>query len=132
MKKALFIIIILAAIIVLVIFGGLMIIRNQSQQALSSITYETVDMSQAADGEYIGQADAGLVQVKVAVTIKDHTIDKIDILEHKSGMGQKAENITTSMVNANNFDVDAISGATLSSEVIKSAVSKALKESCKK
>jgi hypothetical protein len=43
-------------------------------------------------------------------------------------MGSKAESITETMVTRNSYDVDAVSGATLSSEAIKSAVSKALKK----
>lgn len=132
MKKALKVIIILVIVLALIFIGGLTVIRSQALKAQAALTYEAVDMSLAADGTYEGQADAGLLQVKLNVTVKDHAIAKIDILEHKSGMGKKAEAITEAMINANTYQVDAVSGATLSSEAIKSAVSKALKESCKK
>jgi uncharacterized protein with FMN-binding domain len=121
---------ILITVLAIVFIGGLFMIRNQARQAMASLSYETVDMSKTKDGIYEGQADAGLLQVKLNVTVKDQTIAKIDILEHKSGMGKKAEVITEAMVSANTYRVDAVSGATLSSEAIKSAVSKALKESC--
>lgn len=130
MKKALKVITILIAVLALVFFGGLFMIRMKARQAMSALNYETVDMGTAKDGTYEGQADAGLLQVKLNVKVKDHAIAAIDILEHKSGMGKKAEVITEAMVSANTYQVDAVSGATLSSEAIKSAVSKALKESC--
>lgn len=60
--------------------------------------------------------------------VEDNTIRKIDIIEHRNGLGSKAESITESMVAKNSYAVDGISGATLSSEAIKSAVSKALKD----
>ena len=50
------------------------------------------------------------------------------ILEHKSGRGGAAEAIADAMVARNRYDVDAVSGATLSSQTIKSAVSLALKQ----
>lgn len=106
------------------------IISNSASNALNSMVYEDVDMNQAADGTFEGTADAGMVIVKVSVTVKDHAISQIDIIEHKNGRGTAAEAITQSMVDANTYDVDIISGATLSSETIKSAVSKALKASC--
>lgn len=52
----------------------------------------------------------------------------IDILKHDNGKGKKAEQIRANMIDSNTYDVDAISGATTSSEVIKSAVSNALVE----
>lgn len=132
MKKALKVILILVATLAIVFFGGFLIIRNQALKAQESLTFETVDMSQAADGDFTGEADLKVVQVKVSVTVKNHAIEKIELLEHKNGMGQKAEAITERMVGANSYEVDAVSGATLSSEAIKSAVSKALKASCAK
>lgn len=130
MKKALKVLAIVAAVLALVFFGGLFIIRSQAQKALATLTYEKVDMSNAADGDYEALANAGILQVRVKVTVKDHAIAGIAILTHNSGMGQKAEAITAAMVSANTFQVDAVSGATLSSEAIKSAVSKALNKSC--
>jgi uncharacterized protein with FMN-binding domain len=129
MKKALKVTGILAAVLVLVIFGGLFMLRSQSKQAMAPLSYETVDMGSVKDGTYEGQADAGLVKVRLNVKVQDHAISEIGILEHKCGLGKKAEAITQAMVSQNTFQVDAVSGATLSSEAIKSAVSKALKES---
>jgi uncharacterized protein with FMN-binding domain len=130
MKKAVKAVAILITVLALLFFGGLFMIKSQAKQAMASLPYETVDMGSAKDGTYEGQADAGLVQVKLNVKVLDHAISEIGILEHKCGLGKKAEVITAAMVSANTYQVDAVSGATLSSEAIKSAVSKALKESC--
>ncbi len=130
MKKGLIItgIVVGALVVIGVVMFALM--SSAASNALASMVYEDVDMSQAADGTYEGTTDAGMVSVKVSVTVKDHAISQIDILEHKNGRGAAAEAITWDMVEANTYDVDAVSGATLSSETIKSAVSKALKVSC--
>jgi len=116
----------------IVILGGVMFfVMSQSAKAgLASLVYEDVDMTQTTDGIFEGEADAGMVYVRVAVTIQDHAITGIEILEHNNGRGTAAEAITQEMMEANRYDVDVISGATLSSEAFRSAVSKALKASC--
>ena len=116
-------------LLAVIIAGGLYFIKQQAADAINDLTYETVNMQNAADGQYLGEADAGLVQARVQVTVKDHAISQIEILEHKNGLGQKAESIVNEMVKANTCEVDVVSGATLSSLTIKSAVSKALKQS---
>ena len=101
---------------------------NSSKKSLTAMEYEEVDMSEVADGVYFGEVDAGLVYVKVSVAVNENKIINIRILKHKNGLGSKAESIITEMLQQNSYKVDAVSGATLSSEAIKSAVSKALKK----
>lgn len=101
---------------------------NSAKKELNAMVYEKADLALVQDGTYDGEADAGLVYVKVGVTVKAHALQDIKILEHRNGMGSKAESITKAMVDKNSYKVDAVSGATLSSEAIKSAVSKALKK----
>jgi uncharacterized protein with FMN-binding domain len=130
MKKLFIVLGIIAGAVVLTGAVMFIIMSAAASSALSSMVYEDADMSQAADGVYEGASDTGMVSVRVAVTVSDHAISHIEIIEHKNGRGAPAEAITQSMVEANSYEVDAVSGATLSSETIKSAVSKALKASC--
>ena len=131
MKKGLKIFLIVIAVLLVVVLGAYFMMKKSADDALSSIVYENVDMSQTNDGTYYGETDGGMVYAKVAVTIENHVITKVDIIEHRNGKGAKAEAIVDTIVEKNNYDVDTVSGATFSSKVIKSAVSKALKESCK-
>ena len=119
---------IVLGILVLIGSAAFLKMADSAEKALTAMVYEEIDMSLVADGTYYGEADAGLVYVKAGVTVEDNTIRKIDIIEHRNGLGSKAESITESMVAQNSYAVDGISGATLSSESIKSAVSKALKD----
>ena len=129
MKKALIITGAVLGAILVVGFVGFLLMSNTASSALASMVYEDVDMSRAADGTFEGAVDAGLVSVRVLVTVEDHAIRSIEIVEHKNGRGAAAEAITEDMVAANRYDVDGVSGATLSSAAIKSAVSQALKAS---
>ena len=115
-------------ILVIVVFGAFLGMTNSAKKNLKEMVYEDINMNRVKDGIYEGEADADLVFVRAEVTVKNSSINKIDIIEHRNGLGAKAEAITEEMIAKNSYEVDSISGATLSSETIKSAVSKALKE----
>ena len=117
--------IVLAALAVICV-AGILILKTTTERGQASLSYETVDMSKVKDGTYTGEAGGGMVYVKVSVTVSDHTIKRIDILEHRNGRGQKAEAITADMIAKNTYDVDVVSGATGSSNTIRCAVSHAL------
>ena len=129
-KKTKTLIIILSILTVLIALGsfGFVSMGQNATQGAANLVFEDVDMDSVTDGTYEGEADAGLVYVKVSVTVKDHQIADIELLKHKNGLGEKAEVIVDDMIKKNCCDVDTISGATLSSDTIKSAVSVALKK----
>ena len=66
------------------------------------------------------------VYAKVEVTVQNGVITNIDILEHKNGRGSSAEIVVDSIIEEQKIDVDAVSGSTNSSIVIKKAVENAL------
>ena len=66
------------------------------------------------------------VYAKVEVTVQNDVITNIDILEHKNGRGSRAEVVVDRIVEEQKIEVDAVSGATNSSTVIKKAVENAL------
>lgn len=129
MKRALKVAGIAAFLILVAAAAGFLILQNQARSAMAALNYAEVSMADARDGAYDAEVDAGLVAVRVRVTVRDGAIDSIELLRHDNGMGQRAEAILGEMKRANTWDVDAVSGATLSSEAIKSAVSLALKKS---
>jgi uncharacterized protein with FMN-binding domain len=126
MKKRVKPVVLTLCVLALICLGLLFWMRNTAKEQLASMTYAEVDMALVTDGMYEGETNAGLVSVKVAVLVENHAIRDIRIVEHQNGMGSAAESIVGAMVEKNDYEVDAVSGATLSSEAIKSAVSKAL------
>lgn len=78
------------------------------------------------DGLYLGSCDNGLVKVQVEVKVKNKKIENVNILQHQNGMGGAAEKITEQAVKAQSVEVDAISGATMSSKTILKAIENAL------
>ena len=120
-------------IVCLLLIGGMlgaMILKTK--QAVAKQLNIPINMNQVADGFYEGSSDGGMVQVQVIVEVKAHQIKGIEILKHDNGKGTPAEVIIENMVAENTYEVDAISGATVSSQTIINAVNKALQKGLEK
>lgn len=78
------------------------------------------------DSVYMGLATCGPVKVKLDVEVKNHSITRITILNHRTGQGQAAETITGDVLRSQSLQVDVITGATISSKTILLAIESAL------
>lgn len=85
-----------------------------------------LDLGQIGDGTYAGSTVEGPIGVQVRVTVRDHRITQIELVEHRSGRGAPAAPITERVVAAQSLRVDIISGATYSSNAILKAIYLAL------
>ena len=56
------------------------------------------------------------------MTVKEGRLESIEILRHENGKGKQAEAIVDDMVKNNDSRVELVSGATVSSICIRSAV----------
>ena len=128
MSKGKKILIIIVAVIIVIGIGIAVMINSiyGSLAAYQNSDFSGLDLAKVEDGTYTGSEDANIIKVTVEVTVKDHAITKINLLEHQNGQGKPAEVIVDDIVAANSLEVDAISGATHSSQVIKTAVYNAL------
>jgi uncharacterized protein with FMN-binding domain len=93
---------------------------------VDNTTINDVDISNIPDGVYAGDYDVGFIYAKVEVTVKDHEIADIAILEHRNERGKPAERIIDVIIEQQRITVDAVTSATNSSTVIKKAVENAL------
>jgi uncharacterized protein with FMN-binding domain len=114
------------AVIILIPVGLFLAMTLDQNAKIKDLIFEPIDMTGVADGTYQGEATTGMVTAQVEVTVVNHHIESIELIRHDYGLGQKAESLIPVMVAQNTVDVDAIAGATTSSEVIKSAVCQAL------
>ena len=101
---------------------------NEYQQNIMSIEIEDMELSGTTDGIYEGEYDAGYIYAKVRVEVADGKILSIDLLEHRNERGKKAERIIPDILKNQKLQVDAVSGATNSSKVIKKAIENALRK----
>lgn len=117
----------------LILIAGLAIntvstLKN-GEEILSELTFNNINLASIEDGTYTGDFEAGLVYASVSSTIKDGILTDIKLLEHKNGKGSAAESILSDMLTKQTTSVDAISGATISSKVIRKAVENSLSSS---
>ena len=118
----------ISALLVIGIFAGGLYLKSISdyKAKVDALTFDEIDLTKVEDGVYEGQCDTGVVRARVQVTVRDHRLESIELLEHENGRGAPAEAILAQMVEEQTTAVDAVSGATCSSKVIRKAVENAL------
>ena len=121
---------IISVIILLIcLICGAVYLKNVAdyKRAIGETTFDEIDIADVSDGNYIGEYDVNFIYAKVEVTVEDGEIVSINILEHRHERGKAAEKVIEKIIEEQKIDVDAVSGATNSSTVIKKAVENALK-----
>ncbi len=123
---------VLFVVMLLFLFGfvwGIIYLKDVAdyKQVVKETTFEEINISDVSNGVYIGEYDVNFIYAKVEVTMQNGEITNIDILEHRHERGKTAEAIINKIVDEQRIEVDAISGATNSSTIIKKAVENALK-----
>ena len=120
-------IVVSALLVIGLIAGGLYLKSIGDYKAkVNELTFDEIDLTKVNDGIYEGQCDTGIVRARVQVTVRDYRMESIELLEHENGRGTPAEAILSQMVQKQTTAVDAVSGATCSSKVIRKAVENAI------
>ena len=124
-------IIIVVVLFVILVCSGAFLLKDlftglYYKATLPHLNVVTSDLSSIKDGIYKGEYDGHLVSAKVTVIIENHQIIDIILDEHNNQRGQGAEIIIEKIIETQSLEVDAISGATQSSNVILKAVENAL------
>lgn len=88
----------------------------------------SVDLDVVADGEYIGICQNKVLLAVVRVKVKEHEIADVEILEHKAAYMEEARQIAAAVRSGQSLDIDAVSGATLTSNTVLKAIENALKQ----
>ncbi len=112
--------------VILFVFIGVKVILNTLVNDVNSITVSSPNLANISDGMYVGEYSVTPVHVKVEVFVTEHKITDINIIEHENGLGSKAEKIVNDVISEQSLEVDAVSGATVSSKCIIKAIENAL------
>ncbi len=113
-------------IVVLFLFITGKIVMGNMVKNVKNISVFMPDLSDIQDGNYIGEYSITPVHVKVEVSVNNHQITDISILQHDNGLRSTAESIVNDIVEEQSLDIDAVSGATVSSKCILKAVENAI------
>ena len=122
------VLIVISALLAIGLFAGGLYLKSISdyKAKVAALTFDEIDLTKEEDGVYEGQCDTSVVRARVQVTVRDHQLESIELLEHENGRGAPAEALLDQMVQEQTTAVDAVSGATCSSKVIRKAVENAL------
>lgn len=110
----------------ILLFGGFLFIQFDLKSDLKNLEFSNVSAEQVPNGIYEGRSSIGPVKVLVQVKVSDGKIDVIELKHHKNGMGTDAEALLRIMEKTETWDVDCVTGATISSHAIRQAVNRAL------
>ena len=104
----------LSVLLVITLFAGGLYLKSISdyKAKVDALTFDEIDLTKVVDGVYEGQCDTGVVRARVQVTVRDHQMESIELLEHENGRGTPAEAILDQMLQNQTTAVDAVSGAT--------------------
>lgn len=126
MKKVLRVVGVIAITLLIISATFWFHLRNNMNTILD-MDLNTYDFELFDDGEYSGRYYyENQIGAEVNVRIVNGEIASIEIVDHVYGLGQKAEYIVEDIIREQSLDVDAISGATTSSKIIKLAIQDAL------
>ena len=125
MKKSKKVLLITFFVVLFLLITGKIIIGNMVRN-VQNISVFMPDLSNVQDGNYIGEYSITPVHVNVEVSVTNHRITNITILQHDNGLGSTAESIVNDVVEEQSLDIDAVSGATVSSKCILKAVENAI------
>jgi uncharacterized protein with FMN-binding domain len=115
-------------IVLLVLLVFMMIYAIIGKEETLKLNIEAIDLTQIPDGTYIGSYDNYRWTNKVEVTVIEHKITKIKPLKIQDGRGGLVKDLTQRILDRQSPDVDAITGATASSNGFLKAVETALRK----
>jgi uncharacterized protein with FMN-binding domain len=94
---------------------------------VTDLDIESVDLTQIPDGSYTGSYDSYRWSTTVEVTILDHRITDVQSVTIQDGRDSLTEDLKEKVLSEQTVDVDAVSGATASSNAYLKAIENALK-----
>jgi uncharacterized protein with FMN-binding domain len=113
--------------LIVIMAGGYFVARKRVQfREASSLPFYTVDLQELSDGVYTGKTYTSFLHLQLEVTLENHEIKQIAVIENEGLDGEKARPIIQKMISENSYVVPAIKGAELGSLVYISCVSTAL------
>ncbi|MDJ0766479.1 MAG: FMN-binding protein [Myxococcota bacterium] len=109
------------------ILAGLLLLLGGGACGAAKIIGGPVQIGKLKDGVYQGSDRNGPNKAVVEVTIENQKIVEVKIIQHNAWKGKKADPIIPKrIIDHQSTHVDAVSGATNSSNVIMNATQKAI------
>lgn len=126
MKKGLLIVGGLALVLAAVIAGGFIWLEKDMDTVIEK-DIETVELALVGDGVYEGTYEEGRFTTTLRVTVEDHAITDVAVVDDVLFKDEvKFEALRSDILSSGSMDVDAVAGATATSNAYLNAMSDAL------
>ena len=126
-KKLIFVHLLCYIAVAFVMLCSFLIVRHKNQVLeTKNLPFYNTSIDSVADGVYYGKTYTSYMHLQLEVTVKDHQLTNIRVIENKGSRGQKAEAILQDMIIKNKIVVPAIEGDELGSLVFITCVDTAL------
>lgn len=113
--------------LITIMLGGYILNRRKSHvNEATKLPYYNVTLEQVPDGTFSARTETSFLHIELAVTVQDHQIKDIKIIESEGLDSQTAKPILEKIKQENKTAVQAIKGAELGSLVYISCVDSAL------
>ncbi|MDD4363924.1 MAG: FMN-binding protein [Atribacterota bacterium] len=117
-------------ITIFIIFGAAFAYFNQGLIKYRKMAINDVDLQKTEDGIYLGEFTGGRWKNKIEVTIKDHRITDIKMLQASdmSGLKDIGEKVFKKVEEKQSLQIDTVSGATVHTKAILKSIENALQK----
>lgn len=116
----------IAAVIFIMICGYFINNRRAKLTEASKLPFYGTKLEQVEDGKYTGKCYTSFAHVQMEITVENHQIKNIDVLECDGLEVVKAKDIVNTMIEKNAIVVPAIKGAEIGSMVFISCADDAV------
>ena len=118
--------------IVIVVLCGLFFAVTFGMGDIQNKKVEDIDFSQVADGEYTGTMPVSRWTNTVKVTVKDKKIIAIEVVNDMRSGSDVKKTVFDTVIATQSLDVDAVSGASVTTKAYVLSIQDALKKGLKK
>ncbi len=119
----------LVSIIAVLMLCSIFVQKGRSQiKEARELPYYSISMENVQDGTYTGSSVTSFMHLTLEITVQDHKIQNINILENEGSKGIKSAKIVDDMIANNKPIVPVIKADELGSLVFISTATNALKK----
>ena len=78
------VLIVVSALLVIGLLAGGLYLKSigDYKAKVNALTFDEIDLTKVVDGVYEGQCYPGVVRARFQVTVRDHLLESIELLEH--------------------------------------------------
>ncbi len=120
------ILLVVVIIFVLAVAGGIFYLTRGLGEG-AKLVINSVDPAGLPDGEYNGSYKGGRWTNEMKVTVRDQKITQIEVVKDVAiAKPEVTQDVITKVINKQNVDIDAVSGATVTTKAYLKSIENAL------